>query len=183
MRLAAQSRISSSSDGPGHVMIVEELKGKAEAILALAFGCFVLIVITLVGLAEFRRSDPFFFILIVVGPGLALVGTMVMVIDQTWRKTLIEVRDGRLELRFRSVFLRAMFAWPTSEMTLMVVVTQPQAEGPVLAELHIQPVDAPLVRLLTDHAIAQVEEVSDLLQTAIAATRNALDAPARTARA
>ena len=97
----------------------------------------------------------------------AIVVTMVFVILQTWRKTIFHVHDHQLTLAFAGLFSRRSFTWPADEVALSVLITHPSEFGHTLGELQLQPVNAPLFRLLTDHRIDIVTNVHRMLEAAL----------------
>jgi hypothetical protein len=172
-RLPAQSllMIKTLPDGSAHV--VETLVGKPAAVGAIAFAAFPLVLNVIMFAHEFalfvtKNSHYVLSNLIVLGmPIAATVIVMIMLVLQTWRKTILRADADFLELTFCSLLTRFRLSWKPPELSMIVVTTQMQENAPVLGELQLRPADGPLVRLLTDHRMNDVTRVRDVLQRAM----------------
>src|SRR5438309_11045501 len=97
LRLPANSMLRCTSV-PGTCAVVETLSGQAEARLALAFATFVLCVViaTPFGLSG-RPGDYVAFTCVEAG---ALIGVSLLVVRNTWRRTVLRVADGEMTVAF-----------------------------------------------------------------------------------
>jgi len=168
VRMPAVSELSFAGAGPGHVCVTETLKGRDYAVKVIIFACIVLVILSTLGTTQLFQSKFIVFDSCLVGiPWVGLVTTLIAVIHQTWRKTVIEVREGVLTLTFSSVFKQQVFAWRASDLSMNVVTTHLPEVGPSLGELQLQSSEYPLVKLLTDHLLSEVQHVQQLLRTAL----------------
>jgi hypothetical protein len=167
VRLPTVSRIDSELREDGSFVIIERLDGRREAIGAIAFAIFMLIYLAVLIIASFvwlgwHRNAGFAQVLGTCWVTEAMV--LVLVIDRTWRRTVLEgSRDG-LRLEFRALARRRQYHWPPDHLIdLGTVQTRVLDNGQVLGELQIRPPGEPTIRLFTDHPLRQLELIAGQL--------------------
>ena len=156
--------------------VTESLRGKTSAVVAMIFAAFVMgvLLLVIVGLLTAYQRNPQDNLLVeaIVLIVLELIeGSVgVVVLDQTYRKTVVRVRDGEMTLIFSALLTRTRWHhWPIDEVgTLNVQSTQSGAGLPTLAELRIQPARDVSVHLFTDHREVDVLHIAALLRAALA---------------
>ncbi len=166
LRLPAVSRLAVTVDD-GRVTIEESLAGEAEAVTALVFAFVVLLVVgsSVVGAVyDFKhhrvRPDPFLAI-VLSAAWVAEFATMVAVIHQTWRRTVVTVEYDDLRLAFLSPLRRRWYRWTRNDIADVVIAhTADTGGGIALAEVLITRVAGGDVRLFTDHTATRLEGVA-----------------------
>jgi hypothetical protein len=155
LRMPAKSRIDVICE-PGQVDVIETLKGKGQAIGGIVFACFVLLVMLKLILTERHGTvwvlGPFWF---------AEAGVLVLVIHQTWRKTLLSVTAERVQLKFTSPLTSKSYEWPAIDVADVqaVVTANPNSFNP-LAELRMRMASGGEVHLFTDHPAREIQELA-----------------------
>src|SRR3954466_11257351 len=122
LRLPAKSVLDVRVDPDGlGITIVERLAGVPQAVVGIVFAVFVLLVVGFTAFLSLRTQwvkhhgiDP---------PGVILAVLWVveltllfLVIDRTWRRTILTARDRRLILRFIGPFNTREHRWPFEEV-------------------------------------------------------------------
>lgn len=168
VRLPAESTLTYDV-GEGEVTIVERLRGLGNAYGAIAFAGAILAwdAAWLVTELLNRRGNWVPVALVLSFLCALIVSVLVPVILQTWRRTTLHARDGQLTLSFGSLLGEKRFVWSRDELTMRVAVTFMQDQGPTLGELQLHPSGGRDVLLLTDHRIAEVQKIHDLLSDAL----------------
>jgi hypothetical protein len=172
LRLPSRSVLDVVRDEPGRVLVIEKLKGKGEAIGAIAFALFMLAYMGALMWAERKHGAQW-----VLGPFWIIEATLiVLVVHQTWRKTMFEVNVDQVRLRFRSPIWRQAHAWRASDVidVASVVTGDSRRSRRPVAELRIRSVDGGELRLFTDHPQGEIDELAS-------AIRDVLDQDARRA--
>src|SRR5437867_2708214 len=121
LRLPARSRIWWHVDEQSRaVTITESLGGKQEAIFALLFAAFIVIVLAIAALSQASRlrkhPEEWPIVALLCGLWLAEVIVMILVIDQTWAKTIIRATSDQFIFRSRSPLRRRTMAWHGREV-------------------------------------------------------------------
>jgi hypothetical protein len=170
LRLPAKSVLDVRVDPDGlGVTIVEKLAGIPQAVAGMIFAVFVLIIAGAMAWISLRtvwvkhhEIDAFGAILGFFWA--AELTLLVIVIDRTWRRTILEARDGRLVLRFSGLFGTREHRWPFDQIGDVAVVPTQEAVGAyALAELHFRATDDVPVHLYTDHRADEVLYIQSLL--------------------
>lgn len=153
LRLPARSIIRWDRDGD-RLRVVQVLSGREGAILALAFAAFTFLTMTLAlnnMLAKWHRN---------VGPILLIATFMAaegvvapLVVNQTWRKTILTVTPDEMRLEFTSPFSAGQkFTFPGEQIAGVAVVDrEPLAGEAIVAELELKCWSIPRVRLFAGH--------------------------------
>lgn len=170
LRLPAKSVLDVRVDPDGlGVTIVEKLAGVPEAVAGMIFAVFVLVVAGATASINLRIAwvkhhliDPFG-VMLAVFWALELT-LLILVIDRTWRRTILEARDGRLTLRFSGLFGTREHRWPFDHVGEIAVAPTQEAIGAyALAELRFRATDDVTVHLYTDHRADEVLAIQSLL--------------------
>jgi hypothetical protein len=160
--MPARSRIVLQRDAVDRVRVIETLSGRAGAIGAMGFAICVLVQMAWT-MATTRH------VAWVLGP-LALIEIvlLVMVVHQTWRKTLLSATPGGIELTFTSPLSRRAYAWPAVDIANVTsIVTANHTSYSPLAELRIQLFSGGEAQLFTDHPLREVEPIAAAIRRAI----------------
>jgi hypothetical protein len=173
LRLPANSDLSMRAIAGG-VEILETLKGKASAYGALGFGAFVLWPLSATLYETWRlalRREQFgewLFCALVICMMLALLVTMILVVNETWRKTIARADAEGLSVHFRALLRRRDYRWPRQYVgDVRVVATQDSTDAPPLGEIEIHLVDQPLIKLFTDHLRPKLVEIARVMREAL----------------
>ncbi len=174
VRLPAESKLDIRGDKES-LQIIETLKGRSRALAAITFGVFVLIVIGLAcgysaRMAYLRPSRYGLESPIILGTlWLAEAVLAVIVLNQTYRSTIVRVQDSELILQFKGLFSGTRtYRWPVSEIgEIRVEPTQLGAGMAALAELQIRPTYEVSVHLFTDHRMSEVQMLAVSIQSAV----------------
>jgi hypothetical protein len=99
---------------------------------------------------------------------------MLMVINSTWRKTILQARDGMISLAFLGPLKSKRYEWPLREIVELHVDRQMELGflNPKL-DLVFRAFGGPTVRLFTDHHERDLEEIRAALQQAVDAQKEA----------
>jgi hypothetical protein len=173
VRLPAESHIEIQADRDS-TTVTESLKGRSTAIAAIGFAIFVLIVLLCVIVSLVQDwyvhpgnglVEPVFMSIV----WLAEATLGVFVLDQTYRRTVLRVRDGELTLIFSALFSRTrQHCWPIEEIgELRVELTQSGPDAASLAELQIRPAHDVCVHLFTDHRELDVQHIAAVIVNAL----------------
>jgi hypothetical protein len=85
---------------------------------------------------------------------------MLLVIHQTWRRTLLTVTAAELRLEFTSPFYRKEYRWEAGNVADVVGVVTANAQSvDPLAELRIQISSGQDLHLFTDHRAGQIDDL------------------------
>jgi hypothetical protein len=153
LRMPAKSHIDLARE-PGKVMVIEYLRGKADAIGGIVFAGLMLAYLGLFCLTV--RNATW-----VLGPfWLAEAGVLLLVIHQTWRRTLLTVTAESIDLTFTSPFTTKRYQWPTIDLAVVraMVTANPNSARP-LGELRIELASGGEVHLFSDHKLSQIDEI------------------------
>ena len=172
LRLPAVSRLAVSV-ADGRVTIEESLAGQAEAVFGLIFGAVVVCLCTaaatslMLGVTfggprhlhrDWTTGD------IMAALALAEGATMVGVVQQTWRRTVLTAEYDELRLSFLSPLSNRHHRWTGNDVADVLVVATPEAaDGRPLGELLITRVVGGEVRLFTDHPAHRLDGMARAL--------------------
>jgi len=144
---------------PGRMMVIESLRGKDGAIGAIVFAGFMLGYLGLFCI-EIRGAAW------VLGPfWLAEAVVLVLVIHQTWRRTLLTVTAETIDLKFTSPFMSKPYQWPTIDLSevLTKVTANPKSVRP-LGELRMQFASGGEVHLFSDHPLKEIDAIAGAIR-------------------
>jgi hypothetical protein len=149
-RLASKSLLDCGWVGE-ELVVREWLAGQAEAKRAIAVTGVMLAISGGLIASEWHRTAVGFLIFILAIMGLA-VGLVPLVIQQSWRETVLRVGDGTMRLVMGGPLARRRWSWRLEQvLAVRVIATQLQADAPVLGEVEILAEGTPPLRLFTDH--------------------------------
>jgi hypothetical protein len=163
LRMPAKSILDICHDD-GRVSVIERLKGRGEAIGAMCFAGFMLLYMAALMVAERRHGAAW-----VLGPfWIAEASVFMLVIHQTWRKTLLVVTPESVSLRFTSPLTRSAFEWPVMHVgdVLAVVTANPGSTRP-LAELRLRFTTGGEAQLFTDHPAAEINDLAEAIRNVL----------------
>jgi hypothetical protein len=158
LRLPSRSVLDVVRDEPGRVLVIEKLKGKGEAIGAIAFALFMLVYMAALMWAQWKYGAQW-----VLGPFWIIEAILiVLVVHQTWRKTTFSATGDQIRLNFRSPIWRRAFAWRASDVidVASVVTGDSRRSRRAVAELRVRFVDGRELRLFTDHPQGEIDELA-----------------------
>jgi len=174
-RLPSVSRLDVQREWDS-LVVIETLRGKGAAIAAMLIGLVSLITLpcsfintTMPGIVRLWQdlSDDQSRARALLGMAifLALWGSdavlLVLVANNTWRKTVLEVRDGTLTLTLQSLFGRQVHNWPFEQILELGVDRTLELEfiDPRL-ELVLRAHGGQLIHLFADHKEAELEPIA-----------------------
>jgi hypothetical protein len=153
LRLPARSIIRWDRD-PDRLRVVQVLSGREGALLALGFAAFTFLTMTFAlnsMLEKWHRN---------VGPILMIATLMAaegviapLVVNQTWRKTILTVTPDEMRLEFTAPFSAGQkFTFPGEQIAgVHVVDREPLAGEAIVPELELRLWSIPAVRLFAGH--------------------------------
>lgn len=150
-RLASRSLLESRVTADGGAVVREWLAGQQQALAAVVATGLMLGASVAVLASEWRRT-PLGVLAVPGGLIAAALALIPVVVQQSWRQTVLRAWDGTLRLSMGGPLARRTFAWRFDEVdAVRVIVTQSQAGASVLAEIEILAARTPPIRLFTDH--------------------------------
>jgi hypothetical protein len=181
VRLPSRSRLDVVRDRD-EVTITETLSGKGSAIGGIAVAAFTLLQLLFGMYREawgkdglLTRQHPSLlepegiWLLVMAGLWVTELVVMLIVINNTWRRTVVQARDGTLSVEFTAPFGRRRHAWPFDQVlelhvdrSLVPGFTTPKVElvWRVWGGQH--------VRLFTDHPEPELDAIAAALRQAMA---------------
>jgi hypothetical protein len=166
LRLPARSDIAVTRDG-GRLVITETLAGQANALLALVFASLTMVpmVATERQLVEKwrRHVDQILLIGALMATEVAVGG---LVVNNTWRKTMLRVTPDGMTLTFSAPLSGATRFEFRSEMVaeVSVIDSAPAGTSVTIPELEVRLWSAPAVRLFPGHRRTQLRHLVSLIQ-------------------
>jgi hypothetical protein len=153
LRLPARSEIR-WVDGPGFLSITQVLSGREGAVWALALAGFTLLLMTLSVHGMVAKWQRYYGEIAIMGMFMMaelIVG--LMVIQNTWRKTILTVTLAEMTLEFRAPFTsRQRFIFASEQIAAVSVVDRPPLPGEaIVPELEIRMWSIPSVQLFAGH--------------------------------
>ena len=166
LRLPAKSVLSIDNDRDGRLIITETLAGQANALAALAFAAFVLFVVLSVEVSmaeKWHRNLESMLLLAALMAGEVVVGAMV--INNTWRKTVVAVSPEQLTVTFSAPFSgRTRFEYRSEAVADVAVIDAELVPGaPVVPELEIKMWSSPSIRLFPGHRHSELQHLASLI--------------------
>lgn len=177
-RLPSLSRLDVVADRDG-LTITEVLEGKASAYAGMAVGVFTLLLLPTMAYLMIapmfgRARSPDAAEVIVVaalygGLWVADLVVLLMVVNNTWRRTILRARDRTLSLEFIAPFTQRRYAWPFDQIVDLYLDRIPDLRfvNPHV-ELVFRAADGQSVRLFADHREPELEAVVRALYEALA---------------
>jgi hypothetical protein len=162
LRLPAQSVISVREE-PGHLTIVERLAGHGGAVAALGLAAFTLLILIMVETSLAAKWHKTLDEMLLIGGLIAAEACVgALVINNTWRKTVLEVTPEMLNVTFSAPFTgRSRFEFRDEMIAAIAVIDTALAPGaPVVPELEIRMWNAPPVRLFIGHRQGELEDLA-----------------------
>jgi hypothetical protein len=151
-RLASKSLLDCRWAGE-ELVVREWLAGQSEAKTAIAATGVMLMISGGLVASEWHRTAVGMLIFIFAIIGLA-VGLVPLVIQQSWRETVLRVGDGTMRLVMGGPLARRRWSWRLEQVqAVRVIATQVREDdgAPVLGEVEILAEGSPPLRLFTDH--------------------------------
>jgi hypothetical protein len=181
-RLPSVSRLEVQRDRDG-LIVTEELRGKGHSIGAMGVGLFALFALPASlsldvpnlpylwrCLHHLSAHEDLEFEIAVLGAfWLAIAIVMLLVANNTWRKAILEARDGSMTLTFSSPFHRQVHHWPVEQILELGVdrTLEPGFIDPRV-ELLLRAHGGRLIHLFADHGEAELESIAAALKDTIA---------------
>jgi hypothetical protein len=160
------------------VVVSEWLEAKATAIAAIGIGLLTLIVLPWVTFVSIRHGGRMDWTVWLIMGGLpaavwiAEVVVFLMVINNTWRRTVLEARHDAVLLRFTAPFGDRRYEWGASEVEdIRMESTTAAADRNSLGELEIYLAGLPLVKLFTDHPAVELDALAVRLRHAVGVSK------------
>jgi hypothetical protein len=175
LRLTARSELHVLAE-PRRLVVNERLAGRAGAVLALIFAAFVMLPLTAVEMDMWPKWKKYMEQMAIVSGFMAaevVIGAMV--VNQTWRRTVLDVTPTDLSLMFASPFASTQrFRWAAEQVARIEVIdTAPlvptggggvRRAGPPMPELELTMWSGPPVRLFTGHAYPELIRLAELIR-------------------
>jgi hypothetical protein len=166
------------------VVVSEWLEAKGRALFAIGLAALTLVLLPGTMVAQcwgknshFLLSDTVLFeIGIVTLVWVGEIAVLLMVVNNTWRRTLLEGRRDGLILSFASPFSQRRYEWGASDIEdLRLETTTKASDRNVLGELQIHVAAQPVAKLFTDHELAGLTPIVNALRRAIGLDRQAVE--------
>lgn len=182
LRLPSQSLLAVDRD-PDGLTVTQTLRGKGTAYLAMAAGLFCVFVPPIVAISQAAYpatlparlftgqfdSDGVVGLCYALAIAVAEAVVLILVANNTWRKTILRARDGEVTLLFSSLFHRRAYRWPFDRILEVGVdrTMQPGYLDPRV-ELVLRAHGGEHVHLFADHPEATLEAIVAALRDVIA---------------
>jgi hypothetical protein len=171
VRLPSHSRIVVELDRD-RIIVREWLEAKAGAIMAMVIAVFTLLALAMTmyqGITgRMHRDDRLWLVAVPGVVGACEIWVFLLVVNNTWRRTVLEVRSDALLLAFASPFGDRRYEWGASQIEdIRVDLTTTAKNRNTLGELVVHLAGLPLVKLFTDHPAAELAELSGRLRQAV----------------
>jgi hypothetical protein len=169
LRLADESIITLHQREWG-TEIVETLVGKVKAVAAIVFAMSTNFFLITAAVSAYQTSgraeDAGKFLLVSLGMLTSASLVSVLVVHQTWRRTILEIRPDGLKLIFESPFTKKEYSWPITQVIRALVISAITAKSRVfMPELEIQTLTHPMVKLFAGHAEEILGEIAAQIET------------------
>jgi hypothetical protein len=168
LRLAAQSELSIEASPPRRLVVRERLAGQAGAVGALLLAAVAMIAMVNIEIDmahKWRRN--FQTMTFIAALMVAEVAVGAMVVNQTWRRTVLDVTCDAVNLTFASPFGRTTrLNWAAEQVAEVAVIDSPllDARGGAAPELELRMWSGPPVRLFTGHRHAQLTFLANTIR-------------------
>ena len=167
VRLPATSKLSITTDADGSARVLETLRAHPWPLFAICFGVLVTCVLlagaareTLWLLDHRHIAADFIMPVLVAVMAVVELRLVILVIRNTWRRTILVVGTRWISLEFRGPLKRRWRReWPTDEVgEIALLPTQSEPDAVRLAELQLRP-QGLLINLFTDHRAMDLEDI------------------------
>src|SRR5258706_9464572 len=165
LRLAANSVLHHEMVGSRYV-ITEILSGKGQAIGAMMFSAFVLIVMSLPLFNE-RTIDKKFTMVFMLTVGGIMAGLSLLIIRNTWRRTILSADAHIVEVVFTGP-LSATRRYASPAMSIEKIEVVQTDDYGSLGELRLAPLGGAELHLFTDHPFLEVKTLAEGVSRALA---------------
>jgi hypothetical protein len=181
-RLPAVSDLRLDFEPDGGVTITETLAGKEMAIIAIAFAAVILVLVACTAIILVKEQKPPDYagasVLAVVFVVELVV--LIMVISNTWRRTVVQAGPAGLRLDFHVLLRRPKrHHWPADRVRKMGILPQPGprglSEAASPAELRIEIKDGPRLHLFTGHPKAELWPLAQHIERGLGGERGRQD--------
>ena len=160
-------RLSATSDlrvtfQPRELIVRETLAGRRGAVGALVFAALVMIIMIRVEKDMSRRWRRHVQEMLLIGGTMAAEGVVAaLVVNQTWRRTVLTVTPAEVTLLFAAPFATSRrYHWAAEQVARVEVVDSvagpDRQNGPIVPELELTMCSGPPVRLFTGHPRPQL---------------------------
>jgi hypothetical protein len=176
IRLPSKSRVEMTLERD-EVIVHEWLQAKIAPLIAITIAAFTLLILPATFIEQFftyRRmylGDPVGTALtaaMVLGVFVSETVLMLLVINNTWRRTTLEARRDSLLLQFTSPFKQQRYEWGASDVEdIRLEITTKESDLNRLGEIEIHIAAQPVAKLFTDHAALELEPIINALRRAI----------------
>jgi hypothetical protein len=171
LRLPAKSQLEMRLDGD-QVIVREWLQAKTGAMIAVAFSLIPMVSLPLSVLGVLSYRDPIesriAVVTFVAFFWISEIVVLLLVINSTWRQTVLRARKDGLLLTFSVPFGQRRHEWNAGEIeNIQMNSTTTVIHKNHLGEIQIHIAGQPLVSLFTDHAATELEPVVAALRQAV----------------
>lgn len=143
--------------------VVESVEAKGSAVAGLVFAGFVLLWVAFI-MAVSRKTY------VVLGPlWLAEFTTLLLVVHDTWRTTILTVTPAGLDLRFATPFRKRAYHWPATDFRHVLAFATDVSKSPPLGVLTLS-LGPSTVRLFDGHDHDQLVWLATAIQQALQPT-------------
>ena len=184
LRLPSRSVLEARRNDNG-LVVTETLSGSGGARGAVAFGAVTWLILASLGVGQVvahagRWQDIDTVIVLLVGGVCAIELTvLLMVINNTWRKTVLLAHPERISVHFVAPFSKRHYVWPAHRVEDVRVVRtyEPESlpawhgQAVPLGELELIPGGEPMAKLFTDHPEADLAVIARAAREMIAAAQ------------
>jgi hypothetical protein len=182
LRLPSQSVLDVRRDEAG-VTITETLSGRAGAVGAIVFALITLLLLggtatTYISGAGRSASPETILLFVIATVWFSELAVLLVVINNTWRRTVLVAGAGGLSLEFRSLFSKRRYAWPAERMEDVRVARMANTSALVtwggpspLGELQLLPVGERAVSLFTDHREGELHSIAQMMRGVMGTAR------------
>jgi hypothetical protein len=162
LRAAARSRIETNESADG-VRIVESLSGITNAKASIGFGIGV---VGVIGAWIWQNWTYWWGESIIAGILILLIIAVILtIIDNTWRKTILEANAEQFSLTFRSLYTIRNYKWSREKVSSIdVYLGTDSAKTIELYELRIMTTTHAPARLFTGHPLPEMEKIAIALR-------------------
>ena len=176
LRLPAKSQLETRLDGD-QVIVREWLQAKTGGLIAMAFSLVPMLSLPVSVFGALSYRDPIESRLAVLAFTAAVwvseIVVLLLVINSTWRQTILRAGKDSLLLTFSAPFGRRRHEWNASEIEdIKMASTTTVIHKNRLGEIQIHIAGQPLVSLFTDHAAMELEPVVAALRQAAGLGKN-----------
>jgi hypothetical protein len=165
-RLASGSLLDCQWEGEA-LVVRESLAGQEQAKMSIWVTAGMLAISLWLVWSEWTKT-PIGMLIFVLGVIAVAIGLVPVVIQQSWRETLLLLRDGTMRLTMGGPLARRRFSWRFDQVqAVRLIGTQMQEGAPVLGEIEILADGSPPIRLYTDHSEPLLARIGEEIHRAL----------------